>query len=159
MIEADAEYSKWAQRAIELNNLPNATLINSRAEPELIISLLPKYPLINVMDFDIQEAELIVVPNLFPMVTKNVLELKIGIHGTHIYTSLTKFMETQQEHWEMTEEPMNYGIYADCETGLLTHDFSKVPQSCLRSTPFGPLYMRDGELVYKNKNLRKQLSQ
>lgn len=156
MVESDLEYAQWANEAILLNDLPNSTVIHGRADAPIVLDIIRKYELVDVIDFDIQEHEKILVPALFPEVSKNVIQLKIGIHSSAIFDQLTTFMK-KQDGWELLEEPKNYGIYTECEKGLMSHDFDTVPRACLKESPFGPLYRRDGEIVYRNAKLLKTL--
>jgi hypothetical protein len=156
MIEADADYVQWAHQAAKLNSLPNTTIIHGLADASNVLPLLEKYPFIDIIDFDIQEAEGTLVPALFPAATNNVLTLKIGIHSNPIYDKLVEFMKGQTD-WVMVGEGTRYGIYTECEAALLSRDFDKVPQWCLKRSLFGPLYVRDGEIVYHNIKLLEKL--
>jgi len=160
----------WKRRQItklQINNIQDmvnisANLITSGNYGQLIHDLTMRtgsWQPINYMDWDCQGCEkLLASDSALKLFEDNILSLFIAVHTDDLSTQLTKFYSSSA--MVNTGGPVRD---AKCETankdGLINNRGFVNPtgQNCMKDSPFGPVFYRDGTLRLFNQKLYDKL--
>mmetsp|Transcript_33781 Transcript_33781/g.68455 ORF Transcript_33781/g.68455 Transcript_33781/m.68455 type:complete len:178 (-) Transcript_33781:26-559(-) len=143
-----------ANRAIlHLNGLgPNGTVVCTEGDAAVIRAFAEERVVIDVIDMDIQGAEVQLVPALLDVLHARVRKLVIGTHGLQGHAEL----RTLLSNWTIASELPWVGP-THCNGRLRGGEGSRwetqemLQSSCyVEQTQFGPIMPWDGELVLLN---------
>mmetsp|Transcript_24656 Transcript_24656/g.56482 ORF Transcript_24656/g.56482 Transcript_24656/m.56482 type:complete len:321 (-) Transcript_24656:212-1174(-) len=149
------------QRVMKKNSINNYVLNCSKASPGLFFRWAATVPHIDLVDFDVQNAELALVPELHDVLRTKAYRLIIGTHSARTHSALKAFLAAAG--WLLlgeTKFPERVS-HARCIMKYLRGNYNSstkyrfnwpkiLKAGCYTQTAMGPVAQSDGELVFDN---------
>ena len=150
-VEPDAVAAAGLRSVQAMNGITNYTLVEGKADAASIMAWANKHDKVDVLDMDIQGAELYLLPNLGDLLLNKVRRVIVGTHSNATHARMVQLISNKWGWTVRSETPFSKDTTCVKQFLRLGTNLSEiVRRGCFSETPFGKVAQWDGEIVADN---------
>ena len=157
-VELAPVFCQWMSEHAAYNDV-KVEVVCQGADADWILNFMSKYSKVDIMDFDIQEAEFDILkdPRVFPVFREKLISLHVGTHNDSRVPELIANAKQHGFFVHMMYPRLSGLLLAGdaqgawmCEEEVRRCSARVQSQKCKVASPVGPIYIRDGLVGCRN---------